>query len=108
MAVAPGKTCGPAGVSRLGGFRGAAPPGRYRGLRRSRQLAASSIARLVPASSLDHRCARVYAPGSLVGKTLDFHALAVEKLFDGTSRLIWPDTGQDHVPVGRLKWEGCQ
>jgi hypothetical protein len=123
------------GESRIGGFRGVAPPGRNPGPRRSRHVATTTLTRngqsragetggspprvstsgaaggaagRRPASSRDHGGARIDTPGALAGKTLDFHALAAEKLFDGAAGLIRPDTGQGHVPVGRLEWEGGQ
>jgi len=123
------------GTSRGRRFREAAPPGRNPGPRRSRQVATTTLTRngagrtggsggtpprvsigaaahgaagRRPASSLHHGGARVYAPGAFAGKTLDFQALAAEKLFDGAAGLVRPDAGQDHVPVGRLEREGGQ
>ncbi len=106
----PGSRALASAASPRGGFRGVGPPGRNCGPRRSRRQAASRPSRLGrrPASSRNHRGARVHTPGALVGKTLDFQTLAAEKLFDGAAGLVRPDTGQGHVPVGRLKWEGCQ
>jgi hypothetical protein len=56
----------------------------------------------------DHRGASVHAPHSLAGQALDLHAVLSEEGLSGHSRLISPDSGESHFPLGRLERHGAQ
>jgi hypothetical protein len=55
----------------------------------------------------EDRGASVHAPHSLAGQALDLHAVHSEERLGRRSRLISPDPGEGHFPLGRLERHGA-